>query len=350
MGHVVGLTRLQVPSLAQHYHRRVVYSAFGLVASGLAIAAITAVAYWSGDPLVVPSLGPTAFLVFNRSQSTAAWPRNIICGHIIGAAAGYLALVAFGLQHVPSVVEGGLTPPRIGAAAFSIALTSGAMVLLGVEHGPAGATTLIVSLGFMRTPTALGLLMAGVVGLAIIGLGIDRASGLQLPFWAGRAVQLRTSPFQPELAGPPGPSLLPGAGPRSGNGNGHSPTGEPNGKRPRRRAESPTWMVEPGRGRQVLVGAGQCTVKVQDARTGGSYSLLEVVFDPHLPATLLHVHYNFAETYFVLEGEVTAEVGAERRRAVPGSTISVPAGTPHVLAAAGGRPARCLCVTDRTQH
>ncbi|MGH3166128.1 MAG: hypothetical protein ACRDN0_09585 [Trebonia sp.] len=39
---------------------------------------IAALAYWSRSPLVVPSLGPTAFLVFNRSQSIVARPRNTV--------------------------------------------------------------------------------------------------------------------------------------------------------------------------------------------------------------------------------------------------------------------------------
>lgn len=66
------------------------------------------------------------------------------------------------------MVAGGLSPSRIGAAALSIALTSAVMILLGIEHGPAGATTLIVSLGFMTTPGSLAMLMAGVVCLAAL--------------------------------------------------------------------------------------------------------------------------------------------------------------------------------------
>ena len=79
---------------------------------------------------MVPSLGPTAFLVFNRSQTPAARPRNIILGHLLGAASGYAALLAFGLAHAPPVTEGGLTPARIDAAALSIALTTGTMIVL----------------------------------------------------------------------------------------------------------------------------------------------------------------------------------------------------------------------------
>ncbi len=174
-----------VPRLAARHGRRLVYALFVLVSSGLSIGVITAVAYWSHHPLVVPSLGPTAFLIFNRSQSTVARPRNVVLGHLIGAVGGYLALLCFGLQHAPPVTHGGLTPPRIGAAALSIALTTGAMILLRAEHGPAAATTLIISLGFMTSIGSLGLLMLGVVGLVVLGVVIDRLVGLQLPYWAG---------------------------------------------------------------------------------------------------------------------------------------------------------------------
>lgn len=346
MGHTMHATGLiKVPVLAEHHSRRIVYTVFVFLASALSIGAITAVACWSDHPLVVPSLGPTAFLVFNRCQSSVARPRNIVFGHLIGALAGYLSLVVFGLQHAPSVVEGGLVPPRIGAAALSIALTSAVMILLHAEHGPAGATTLIVSLGFMTTPSSLSLLMAGVIFLAALGVLIDRSVGLQLPFWSGRAAKRPTKALGPYLA--PLPSL-----PRDEFEGDGKPTAlhREVESRPRLTVQPLSWMIGPGEGRKVTVGSDECTVKVQDAQASGSYSVLEVVFDPNMPSTLLHAHYSFSETYFVLEGEVIAEIGTDRRRARAGSTISVPAGIPHVLSAAGGRPAHCLCITERAHH
>lgn len=100
----------------------------------------------------------------------------------------------------------------------------------------------------------------------------------------------------------------------------------------------------------MLVGADEYTVKVEDAHAGGNYSLLEVALSPLPPSVLLHAHYDFAETYFVLEGEVLVEVGTERCRAGPRSAISLPVGITHSIVAAKGRPARCLCITDRAQH
>lgn len=337
-------TVIQLPNLAAHHSRKIVYAVFVLLASGTAIAIITAIAHWSGSPLVVPSLGPTAFLVFNRSQSSVAQPRNILFGHLIGAAAGYLSLLAFGLTHAPSVVEGGVTTSRIGAAALSIGLTSAAMILFGAEHPPAGATTLIVSLGFMRSPASVGLLMAGVISLAALGVLIDRLVGLRLPYWSGHQSlpvvhrlrhHLRQKPASPPTAIEHSRTRLPG----------HSAL-----RRLRPSVELPEWMVGPGEGRQGRTGSEVFTVKAEDAHAGGPYSLLEVVFEPEAASAMLHAHYDFAETYFILEGEVWVDVGGSRRRATPGMTVTVPVGLPHSLVAVDHQAARCLCITNRSRE
>ena len=336
---------VRLPALAAHHNKRVVSALFVFTASAVSIGLITAVAYASGHLLVVPSLGPTAFLVFNRSQSAVARPRNILLGHLIGAVAGYAALVAFGLQHAPSVAEGGVSSARIGAAALSIALTAAVMILLRAEHGPAGATTLIVSLGFMTTPAALGLLMTGVASLAVIGVLIDRAVGLRMPLWAG--------PERPPAAHRLGRLIPWPPAPPAGrvHGNGH-PVGQASSPAVAKAAKRryPPWVIGPGQGRMVQAGTDRCTVKVQDARGAEVYSVVEVVFDPAQPSTLLHAHYDFAETYYVLEGEIVAEVGTQRQKVPTGSTITMPVGAAHLLAAAGRQPARCLCITSRAQH
>jgi quercetin dioxygenase-like cupin family protein len=338
-------TPVRLPALAAHHNKRVVYALFVFTASAVSIGLITTVAYLSGHLLVVPSLGPTAFLVFNRSQSAVARPRNILLGHLIGAVAGYAALVAFGLQHAPSVSEGGVSSARIGAAALSIALTAATMILLRAEHGPAAATTLIVSLGFMTTPAALGLLMTGVVSLAALGVLIDRAVGLRMPLWAGPERAPAARRLGRLVPWPSAPSA--GKAQQNGHGVSHAPPAAP-AKAARRRY--PSWVIGPGQGRRVQVGTETCTVKVQDAHSADVYSVVEVVFDPAQPSTLLHAHYDFAETYYVLEGEILAEVGTQRQKVPAGSTISMPVGVAHLLSAAGRRPARCLCITNRAQH
>ena len=67
------------------------------------------------------------------------------------------------------------------AAALSLGLTAGLMVLLKSPHPPAGATTLIVSLGILTRPSQLLLLMAAVVLLTLQAIAINRLAGPQLP-------------------------------------------------------------------------------------------------------------------------------------------------------------------------
>jgi CBS-domain-containing membrane protein len=140
----------------------------------------------TGAAFIFPSLGPTAFLFFYTPKSPAASPKNTILGHLVGAMAGYLSLVVFGLTEAAPALATEVTANRVGAAALSLALSSGLMVWLKVPHPPAGATTLIVSLGILRTPFQLSVLMLAVVLLTVQGFVINRAAGIDYPIWAPR--------------------------------------------------------------------------------------------------------------------------------------------------------------------
>lgn len=182
---VFGLTRrFQVPTLTQRHSSTLVLGLFAFVNGVVAIGLMALAALLTGAPFIFPSLGPTAFLLFYTPLLPAASPRNTLGGHAIGAAAGYLALVAFGLtDRAPALVEG-VGAARIGAAALSLGLTSGAMVWARVPHPPAGATTLIVSLGILREPWQLVVLMVAVALLVLQGYVINHLAGFPYPRWA----------------------------------------------------------------------------------------------------------------------------------------------------------------------
>jgi len=179
------LMRLRLTHLAERYDSTVVLSVFSLVNGFISIALMATVALLSGQPFIFPSLGPTAFLFFYTPMAPAASPRNAVIGHLIGALAGWVSLAAFGLLHAGPAVGGGVTAARVGAAALSLGLTSGLMVLLRAPHPPAGATTLIVSLGLLHTPLQLAVLMAAVVLLCAQAIAINRLAGLPYPLWRG---------------------------------------------------------------------------------------------------------------------------------------------------------------------
>jgi CBS domain-containing membrane protein len=71
------------------------------------------------------------------------------------------------------------------AAALSLSFTGALRVPLDVSHPPAGATTLIVSLGIISKPLELVVIEAAVFLLVAQALVINRLAGLQYPWWNG---------------------------------------------------------------------------------------------------------------------------------------------------------------------
>jgi CBS-domain-containing membrane protein len=184
---VLGLARrLRVPALVERHSSTSVMGLFAMVNGIVSIGVMAAAAWATGSPFVFPSLGPTAFLFFYTPLAPSAAPRNTIFGHAIGALAGYLSLVLFGLTDAAPALATGVSPARVGAAALSLGLTSGLMVWLKVPHPPAGATTLIISLGILTSPTQLAVLMLAVVLLTLQGFVINRAAGIDYPVWRPR--------------------------------------------------------------------------------------------------------------------------------------------------------------------
>ncbi|MEZ5169276.1 MAG: HPP family protein [Acidimicrobiia bacterium] len=185
---VYGLSsRFRIPALKQRHSNTAVMGLFALVNGVIAIGLMSLAALATGEPFIFPSLGPTAFLLFYTPSVPAASPRNTFFGHLIGCLAGYLALVVFGLTNDGPALATGVTAARVGAAAMSLGLTSGFMVWLRVPHPPAGATTLIVSLGILHEPWQLVVLMLAVVLLTIQGFVINRLAGIDYPVWAPRS-------------------------------------------------------------------------------------------------------------------------------------------------------------------
>ena len=182
------LSRARLPALLERHDSTLVLGAFACINGLVSIGIMSAAALLTGAPFVFPSLGPTAFLLFYTPTTAAASPRNTVLGHLVGAAAGYLALLAFGLQDSGPALSETVSAARVGAAALSLAATSGVMVWLRVPHPPAGATTLIVSLGILREPWQLGVLMLGVLLLTVQGLVINRLAGVPYPWWSARSV------------------------------------------------------------------------------------------------------------------------------------------------------------------
>jgi CBS domain-containing membrane protein len=177
-------TRIRLPWLTHRYARVPVLAMFSFINGCISIGLMSVLALITGSPFIFPSLGPTAFLFFYTPTAPAASPRNTIIGHAIGILAGYFSLFVTGLTAAGPALAVGVTWPRVIAAALSLGLTAGVMVLARAPHPPAGATTLIVSLGILTKPWHLGLLMIAVVLLTVQAFTINRLAGIPYPLWS----------------------------------------------------------------------------------------------------------------------------------------------------------------------
>lgn len=188
--HVLSLLqRLRLDWLLRHFPPRLVRSLYVFVNGFLTIGILALLALVTGNPFVFPSLGPTAYLLFFSPLAKASSPRNTILGHAIGLICGYGAFVLTGAGSIPFGAHPGIFWPRIVAAALSLSATGAFMALLDVSHPPAGATTLIVSLGIIARPRELVVIDVAVFLLVAQALLINRLAGLRYPFWkAARSV------------------------------------------------------------------------------------------------------------------------------------------------------------------
>jgi CBS domain-containing membrane protein len=174
---------IRLPWLERRYSQTPVLALFSFINGCISIGLMSVLALITRSPFIFPSLGPTAFLFFYTPRAPSASPRNTLIGHAIGVLAGYFSLVITGLTAAGPALTVGVSWPRVIAAALSLGLTAGLMVLFKSPHPPAGATTLIISLGILTKPWQLVLLMIAVVLLTAQAFIINRLAGIPYPLW-----------------------------------------------------------------------------------------------------------------------------------------------------------------------
>jgi CBS-domain-containing membrane protein len=201
------VSRLRLARWLHCFPPRLVWATFVFVSGFATIALLALLATAARVPFIFPSLGPTAFLFFFMPTAPSSSPRNTLYGHAIGLACGYAALWLTGLADLPSAMVEGVTVARVLAAALSLAATGAVMILVNAPHPPAGATTLIVSLGIVTQPFHLLIVEVAVACLTLLALAINRLAGLDYPLWApqarGRSVQTADSANGPDAASSP---------------------------------------------------------------------------------------------------------------------------------------------------
>ena len=181
-----------IPSLVARFPERIVWTVFVFVNGFVAIAILATLAMVLKAPLIFPSLGASAILMFYSPPLPTASPRSVVVGHAIGIVCGFAALVITGLQNSPSAMAIGIDVPRIIAAALSLAATGALMVLFKVTHPPAGATALVISLGVFTKPYQLPIMELAVIVLTLQAIIVNKMAGVDYPIWTPRTPPLHS--------------------------------------------------------------------------------------------------------------------------------------------------------------
>src|SRR6266567_3336549 len=82
-------------------------------------------------------------------------------------------------------------------------------------------------------------------------------------------------------------------------------------------------------------------VKASGAETGGAYSLLECT-TPAGGWTTRHIHHTCEEAWYLLEGELTFQIGDRTDTYLSGTYVLVPRGVVHAFGNTGVAPAKSL--------
>jgi len=139
---------------------------FDILHVGLLVLIPGFAAWLFGQPLIFPSLGPSAFVLVLEQRRESS--RRVLGGHLIGTISGFVAYQALArglaLGDVsPALSFDGLRV--VASGVVSIVLTTWLMLTARAYHAPACATTLIVSLGLLSGIADLMLIMAAVAGM-----------------------------------------------------------------------------------------------------------------------------------------------------------------------------------------
>jgi quercetin dioxygenase-like cupin family protein len=100
-------------------------------------------------------------------------------------------------------------------------------------------------------------------------------------------------------------------------------------------------LTKPTEGRTIAVVGDVYRFLAVGEDTGGKYALWEAVVPPG-GGPPPHVHSREEEGFYVLEGEITFQIGGERLVAGAGTFANMPVGTPHSFKNEADRPARML--------
>jgi quercetin dioxygenase-like cupin family protein len=89
---------------------------------------------------------------------------------------------------------------------------------------------------------------------------------------------------------------------------------------------------------------GEVTLKAAGAETGGTLAVYEFVIPPETAGPPLHIHRNWDEAFYVLDGEMTFLIDGRTSTAPAGAFVFIPHGIPHTFWNESAVPARQLTI------
>lgn len=140
-------------------------------------------AAFANAPALAPPLGASAFILFVHPEAKPAAPRNMLLAHALGIGFGLVGLHLCGVGASTGAFAGPFCFGHAAAAAIAIFLTTAAMIRFDLVHPPADATTLVVSLGLLRSPSQLAALGGGAIAMALLATFLHRTRGTPYPLW-----------------------------------------------------------------------------------------------------------------------------------------------------------------------
>jgi hypothetical protein len=143
---------------------------WGSLGEGGLILAVAAIAWVVKQPLIFASLGPTAYELIEQPQLRSARTYNVIVGHLLGVACGFLALYLLRAWSEPNVLSTGIVSPgRLWAVTIAASLTVFSTLIARAAQPAALATTLLIALGAMQTLRDAIAIAIGVVIVTALG-------------------------------------------------------------------------------------------------------------------------------------------------------------------------------------
>lgn len=141
------------------YWRELGYTALAVL---LGLIPLGIVETFAKYPLLAPSFGASALLLYAAPFSKFAQPRNVIGGHLVASLSG--ALMAL------------LLPQNSIGMAITSALAICLMLITDTAHPPGGATAIMAFLGGHQVLYIFHTILPGAIWLVLVGIAIGRLS------------------------------------------------------------------------------------------------------------------------------------------------------------------------------